>query len=233
MQKRNEDENMQILNALKDALRQFGSEYNIDFQRLQQITNIDEFRLFVTENCYQRKWKTCDWDILIKNEKQGNIFLFQVYNKDMPFPEDRIIELKQKYGEDYIEKPQKPRNKENLFTQYWRECLEDLLPHIHISPEIKIFYRWKKEDEDLLKKKIIDPQNPQIGGSRYKNDKIIAEFKMSFYPSKKSTADDIQNKLKAEFNDKEVSFIGIDRGENSLANYMILDKNGNIKYDQE
>lgn len=77
-----------------------------------------------------------------------------------------------------------------------------------MSPEIKIFYRIKKNEDELMKK-IHKPD--ELGSFRYREDKIIAEFRMNFYPAKKSTARNIQDKIQDEFANKEVSFIGIDR----------------------
>ena len=199
-----------------------------DLDAVVESGDISQFQLFVNENCYVKKWIHFDWQSIQDLDTTWEIFLFQLYTQDFPLPLDRVEKLKQEKGENYFDKPRKDPKKENLFTQYWRDCLESQLTHIHIAPESRLYMRPPKAEKELS---LRIGKEEFIGQHRFRESKIVGDFQLVFYPAKKSTVSEIHKKINTELSGEEISFIGIDRGEWSIANYMILDQYGHPRRD--
>jgi hypothetical protein len=190
-------------------------------QKIIDTGNIDGFRVFVNENCYRKEWQKTDWKAVSDLDAQDKILLFQLYSQDFAMDgdfamDDRDRNRTKKAGKDEI--------RENLHTRYWRDCLEKNLKHVHIAPESRIFLRPKKDQNDL---------GGDIGKLRFREEKITADFQLVLYPEKKITTVEANDAIVKKLTEAGVkAFIGIDRGEKSLANYMIVGLDGKTLLDE-
>ena len=190
------------------------SKLGYSFKPKGSYSNLEEFEKDINLQCYKQNWIDIDWSKLLEAEKKGEIKLFKIHNKD-------FSRSKRQYND----------RKNNLFTQYWLDLFENNNPHIRILPEIDL-YKKRKEYSVEEVKNIVTKRKGRIiklESNRFVEDKIYATFRLVFYPEQKMDNVSSFNQLVLDSNLNY--YLGLDRGENELVTYCLIDSNGKVVVD--
>lgn len=187
----------------------------------------------VLTECYECNFRPIDWNIVLKYVSEEKLYLFEIYSKD------------------FSEKSK--GNKPNLQTTYWEHVFQND-SSIQLCGGGELFFREKAISDD---KKIIHPANQPIyrrsdgkKESRFNHDiikdKRFTEEKYFFHipikinyqsPGQSFINGKVNLKLYTEINDlishiftqtDDIQFLGIDRGEQHLIYYSLVDAKGKI-----
>ncbi|MBI5401559.1 type V CRISPR-associated protein Cas12a/Cpf1 [Candidatus Wolfebacteria bacterium] len=174
---------------------------------------------------YSAKFISINEDIFKINER-GGLFLFKLNNKDF-----------------------RTTGMPNLHTQYFRLLFEQTTPTIlKLDSKIELFFRPKIKNLPIREKKdgeqmiFIDKRDKNkekkvLQNRRYAEDKLFLHLSVIQNFSKDKIKNDTKSikgyakKFNASINEKilsGVNIIGIDRGENNLAYYSVIDRVGKI-----
>ncbi|HOG15230.1 MAG TPA: hypothetical protein PK674_01455 [Candidatus Absconditabacterales bacterium] len=219
-----------LVSFLNEAITQLnkkveGGVFNwVPFNISNEFDDFAEFRKYVTKTCYITKWESISKQIIYDLDKKGILDFYQIYNKD--FAVDPYF-AKTERDKNRIKKDISIMGKQNLFTIYWESLFGDNSSNIRLNPESNLYVRPAKVVEE------ISDHNPNYETSklRYKENKIIGDFQLVFYPTKELPLDKLQKKILDEV-DKSYA-IGIDLGENSLATICLIDNEKRVVLDEE
>lgn len=202
------------------------SKFNIKFSETKTYESIDQFYRELEPQAYSIKYSNIEGDYIDELVNKGQLYLFQIYNKDFS-----------KFG----------KGKPNLHTMYWKalfdeENLKDVI--YKLNGQAEIFYR-KKSIEN--KRKVVHLKNEPISNKNPKNEKKESIFEYDIIKDKRYTLDKFQFHVpitlnfKAQGNDyinndvldylkhnPEVKIIGLDRGERHLIYLTLIDQKGKI-----
>ncbi|NUM51774.1 MAG: type V CRISPR-associated protein Cas12a/Cpf1 [Flavobacteriales bacterium] len=174
--------------------------------------------------CYECNYRPVNWNVILKNVADEEIYLFEIYSKDFS---------------------NKSTGTPNLQTKYWKHLFDDD-SSIQLCGGGELFFREKVELK--AEDKAIHPANEKIyrrsdgkkesifkhdivKNKRFINNKYFfhVPIKINYQaPSpKQARVNDVVNDNFTKVND--IQFLGIDRGEKHLIYYSLLDANGNIK----
>lgn len=195
--------------------------FGFDFSPTQDYEDISQFYKEVEQQGYKIWFSDISKDYIDECVKNGELYLFQLYNKDFsPYS----------------------KGKKNLHTLYWLnlfspENFEDTI--YKLNGEAELFFRPKS-----IKKHITHPKNQKI---KNKKDNSKSLFTYDLIKDKRFTENkyffhvpitiNFQEKEIFNFNKKVIEFlkdnadikiIGIDRGEKNLVYYSVIDQNGTI-----
>lgn len=204
------------INFCKRFLDSYTSCNYFDFSNLKdakEYNSLDEFYKDVDLKCYKLKWVSVNSEVINKAEIEGKIFRFQIKNKDWN-PESK--------------------GKKNLQTIFWNELFspENLSnPCYKLNGKAEIFQRPKTE---LLKKERIVTKKNKIllhGGAinkkRFTENKTFLHIPITInFGAKEITK--FNDYLTENLDPKKLNYLGIDRGENHLLYYCIVNTNGEI-----
>jgi len=165
----------------------------------------------VLKECFTMNFVSFSEEKLFESEKNGEIYLFEIYNKD--FSKRTAKNLS---------------SNENIHTSYWKTLfsLENCkLPVFALNADAEVFYRENQKDK--LFKKLDNKGKEVIDGKRYSENKIFfhVPITINYGKPKKMNFKDLMNQTIAE---KEFNIIGIDRGEKHLIYYSIINPKGEI-----
>lgn len=193
--------------------------YGFRFTDTPLYKNFDEFCVEVEQQGYGITFQDVPELYINKKIADGELYLFQIYNKDFsPFS----------------------KGKPNLHTIYWKLLFDEnnLRDVVYkLNGKAEIFFRKKSLNytEEKLKtghhaEKLKDKFSyPIVSNRRFAYDKfqfhvpIALNFKAS---EKDNINDDVFAYLK---NNHDVNIIGINRGERNLIYITLIDQQGNIK----
>ena len=205
-----------IINLLTKVIKKLGYE----FYQKNNYETLDDFAEDVNKQCYEIKWISFDWEKLLEGERQGKIKLFKIHNKD--FSRDK---------REYANK------KNNLFTEYWLDLFERNNQRIRILPEIDLYKKPKEKDDrgSPVKNSQGKELEGTIKGKRFRENKFYASFRLEFYPEpekKVFEVEEFNEELRESVKTEKKYFLGLDRGENELVTYCLIDEQGNIVLDE-
>jgi len=200
------------------------------FSSKEYYKTLDEFASDINLQCYKVAWKKIDWNKIIEGEELGKIKLFKIHNKD-------FSRIKRKYQ---LSEDKSKHRKNNLFTEYWLDLFEKNNKNIRLLPEIDLFKR-RKEFEEKDRKFIKTAKRSgekelknAIEKNRYYEDKFYASFRLQFYPEKISpTVEEFNDDIETKTKEVKKYFLGLDRGENELLTYCLIDDQNKIVIDKE
>ncbi len=200
--------------------------FDFTFTKTKEFRDSSEFYKEVAEQGYSLTYDRIKKSYIDEHVAKGNLYLFEIYNKDMsPYSKGRP----------------------NLHTSYWKllfahENLNDLV--IKLNGQAEVFFRPRS-----LKKKetAVHKANEAIENKNPLNAKKISRFNYDIIKDKRFTQDKfffhcpITLNFKSggfgKFNDKVIEFlrnnpdvciIGIDRGERHLLYYTVINQKGVI-----
>ncbi len=200
----------QWIDFCKDFLSKYPKtrSFPYKFKNSKDYNSLDEFYNDVNENSYHIDFNTkinkSELDKLIND---GGIYLFQIKNQD-------------------YNKNKKLKSKKNLHTIYWENVFKNVENRPKLNGGAEIFYRPALSPDKL--EKVKDRNNKEIiKNFRFSKEKFLFHVSIALNPNKKQI--DINKKVNDLLKqNKDVYFLGIDRGENHLAYYSLIDSNSKI-----
>jgi low affinity Fe/Cu permease len=174
------------------------------FQNAQDYPDVSTFYRDVQTQGYKLNFVAINNELLNKAESEGKIFRFQIKNKDWN---------------------PKATGSKNLQTIYWEQLFtpENLIkPCLKLNGEGEIFQRpasLKKE----LKKEGLD----SIVHKRFTEDKTFLHIPITLnFSSKEITR--YNDYLESNLDLTKINYLGLDRGENNLLYYCLVNSKGEI-----
>lgn len=211
--------------------------FQFKFSNTDTYSDISDFYNEVACQGYKVNFVQLDSSLVDEAVEKGDLYLFQIYNKD--FSKSKL--------NDTVGNP-------NLFTLYFNELFSDEnLKEVmyKLSGGASIYYRpavldvsnvaKHKKDEKLVNKNPLNPSEKTAKYTIYKDKRYTKE---GFYLSipitinygasvkafnQKVLNTEVRECLRA---DHSINIIGIDRGENSLVNFVVIDQKGRILHQE-
>lgn len=217
-----------IIDFFKESINKHEdwSKFDFKFSPTSEYEDISGFYREVEAQGYKLSFKKISSERINELINEGDLFLFQIYNKDFsPYS----------------------KGTPNLHTLYWkalfdRDNLEDIV--YKLNGEAEIFYRKSSISE---KDKIVHPANQDIANKNPLNEKKSSNFDYDIVKDRRYTVDKFQFHVPLTLNFKaqgkdninemmrkyikhsnDLHIIGIDRGERHLLYVSVIDLNGNI-----
>lgn len=200
--------------------------FGFNFSNTSDFEDTSAFYREVENQGYAISFDKIKETYIQKQVEQGNLYLFQIYNKDFS---------------EYS------KGKPNLHTLYWKALFEEAnLNNVvaKLNGEAEIFFRRHSINAS---DKVVHPANQAIDNKNPHTQKIQSTFKYDLVKDKRYTQDKfffhvpISLNFKAQgvskFNDKvngflkgnpDVNIIGIDRGERHLLYFTVVNQKGEI-----
>jgi len=223
----------------KVVISNYSSLYNVSNLNNKKFNSINEFNQYVENLMYSLIPTRISPDFIKEKISKGELYLFQIYNKD--FELDESIG-KEKFGEDFA--PVIMDGKNNLHTEYFKLLFNDSNlknPNgvvFKLSGGAKMFYRPATENLPIKKDRdgnIIKNKKGEnvIVGQRYKEDKYFLHLPiiLNFVNKGKNySINDMVNKAITNASDDQDKFriIGLDRGEKHLVYYSVINERQEI-----
>ena len=224
----NKNDLSKFISFYQDIAKKYWKEFDLQFKSCKEYQDISEFYHEVSSQGYKLSFDKIKENYIKEKVKTGELYLFQIYNKD--------------FSNQSAGKP-------NLHTNYFKllfdkDNLEDII--FKMNGQSEIFYRKasiKKEEVITHKEKIPisnkNPDNPKekstfnydlIKDKRFTEDKYFFHIPITLNFKKKSMTAKYFNQEVLNFlkDNKEINIIGIDRGERHLAYYTVIDQQKNI-----
>jgi len=251
-----------LIDFFKESLKKHEDwkVFDFKFSRTESYNDISEFYKEVLAQGYKLTFKNISANIIDKYVEKGNMFLFQIYNKD--FAEGT-------------------KGRKNMHTMYWNaafseENLEDVV--IKLNGEAELFYRDKSNIEKIVHKKGTMLVNRTYTDGKPLPDRIHKEISDYYSGKKGELSSDAKKQIdktrafeahydiikdrryledKVHFhipltlnfkageekeinrmviekfiNDKDTHIIGIDRGEKNLIYVSVINRKGEIVYQE-
>lgn len=220
----------QLINFFKDNINEYkvkpNDEYgwevfDFKFSPTTSYEDISQFYKEVDQQGYKIWFKDISKTYIDDCVDKGEVYLFQIYNKDFSIHS---------------------KGKKNLHTLYWQEIFshENIEDTIYkLSGKAELFFRRASIKENITHPKNQKIQNKQKGGEalfvydlikdrRYTKNKYFFHVPISINFKARDTFNfdkKVRNFLKDNNN---TNIIGIDRGERNLAYYIVIDQKGKI-----
>lgn len=217
-----------LIDFYKEAIDKYEewSVYNFKFSDTEEYNDISDFYREVEKQGYKVSFKRISAAYIDRQVEEGNLYLFQIYNKD--------------FSEYSNGKP-------NLHTLYWKMLFDETNlrnPIYKLNGEAEVFYR-----KGSIERKVthpanvpIDNKNPDTAKKKEKSvfaydlikDRRFTEDKFQFHvPITMNFINRGISKINTSVNEKihdadEIYCIGIDRGERHLLYYSVINSKGQI-----
>jgi len=222
----NENDLAEFIAYYQQRTIEYFDKYEFKFRAPNEYRDFKEFTDHVTSQGYQVVFKPICGDYIDSLTQNGELYLFQIYNKDFsPYS----------------------KGKPNLHTLYWKALFEEAnLNNVvaKLNGEAEIFFR---RHSIKASDKVVHPANQAIDNKNPHTEKTQSIFEYDLVKDKRYTQDKfffhvpISLNFKAQgvskFNDKvngflkdnpDVNIIGIDRGERHLLYFTVVNQKGEI-----
>ena len=224
----NIDDCHKYIDFFKESIEKHDEWRNFDFKfsPTEEYEDISGFYREVEAQGYKVNFKNVSADKIMQLVDEGDLFLFQIYNKDFS---------------EYS------KGTPNLHTLYWKMLFdEDNLKDVvyKLNGDAEVFYRKSSiREED----KIVHPAKQDIENKNPLNEKKQSNFDYDIIKDRRYTMDKFQFHVPLTFNFKAIGrtnineltrkyikntddlhIIGIDRGERHLLYVSVIDMNGRI-----
>ena len=216
------EKSIKLINYYKQVLKRhsekYAEKYNIKFKESEEYGGIGHFNDHVQKQIYKVKFTGIDKNYIDKKIENGELFLFQIYNKD--FSENK-----------------KKNSSENLETIYFKELFskENLEnPIFFLGANAEVFFRDAIEKKKQKTKK---DNNGKIvtDKKRFSKNTILFHVPIQINYGKgdsKNLNKEINNYISKSLKDKNlenIKILGIDRGEKHLLYYSLINDKGEIE----
>ena len=218
-----------LIDFFKDSIAKHQDWKNFDFKfsDTEKYNDISEFYREVEKQGYKITFKNYSANYIDELVRIGDLFLFEIYNKDFS---------------EYS------KGRPNLHTLYWKALFdEENLKNIvyKLNGQAEIFFRkaslklsdtaihpknqFIKNKNELNEKKESIFSYDLIKNRRYTVDKFQfhVPITMNFINDKVNNINEIVNTSLKELN--QINIIGIDRGERNLLYVTVINENGEIQ----
>ncbi len=199
----------ELIDFYKTALNKYEdwSCFKFSFKPMSEYKDISQFYNEVEKQGYKLGFIDVNKTELDKMVKDGRVYLFEIKNQDS-------------------NDGKKDGHKNNLHTMYWDSLFDEVENRPRLNGGAEIFYR-KALSADKLKEKIGKNGKKIIENFRFSKEKFLFHVPITLNSCSKAGAmnDLVKEKIS---NNKDVRFLGIDRGEKHLAYYSLVDKDGKL-----
>ena len=223
----NRDDLAKFVDYYKKCAKEYWKLANFDFKDSGKYKTFKEFTDDVDRQVYSIKFDDISTDYINKKVEKGELYLFQIYNKD-------------------FSSEKKSKGKDNLHTLYWKSLFEEKnLSNVvtKLDGGAEIFFRpasikyteeerQKGHHSENPKKKF---NYPILKDRRYSQDKYLFHVPIALNPwpitlnHGKSQSVKLDQKINEFLKDNpEINIIGIDRGEKHLLYYSVINQDGKI-----
>lgn len=199
-----------LVDFYKSALNKYEDWkcFNFSFKPTSEYKDISQFYSEVEKQGYKLNFVAVNKTELDKLVTQGKIYLFEIKNQDS-------------------NSGKKDGHKNNLHTSYWKTLFENIENRPKLNGEAEIFYR-KALPTDKIKEKYGKDGKKIIENFRFSKEKFLFHVPITLNFCLKDEG--INNLVKEKISqNKNVHFLGIDRGEKHLAYFSLVDINGQCK----
>ncbi|OGD68774.1 type V CRISPR-associated protein Cpf1 [Candidatus Campbellbacteria bacterium RIFCSPLOWO2_01_FULL_34_15] len=192
----------------KDFLSKYDSTKDFDFSILRKTKDyksLDEFYVDVAKITYKISFTPVSESYIDQKNKNGELYLFEIYNQDF---------AKGKMGA------------KNLHTLYFEnvfspENISKNFP-IKLNGNAELFFRPKSIESKKEKRNFV---REIVNKKRYSEDKIFFHCPITLNRETGSIYR-FNNYVNNFLSENNINIIGVDRGEKHLAYYSVIDKNG-------
>jgi CRISPR-associated protein Cpf1 len=218
-----------LIDFFKESIRKHEewSQFDFHFSDTETYEDISGFYREVEQQGYKITFKDIDREYINELVENGQLYLFQIYNKDFsPYS----------------------KGTPNLHTLYWKmlfspENLEKVV--YKLNGQAEIFYRKKSIEDGEI---ITHEANVPIANRYPYAEKKTSVFSYELTKDRRFTVDKFQFHVPITINfqsegetrinqrvraaiheEKDMHIIGIDRGERNLLYLVVIDLQGNIK----
>lgn len=201
------------INFCKDFLAVYPSSQFFDYSSLKKTSeyrSIDEFYTDVDFLSYKILFQNISEEYIERKNQDGELYLFQIKNKDWNDGSTGIKNLHTLYFE-------------NLFSD--ENISQNFI--FKLNGQAEIFYRPRTSKEKLGTKK--DGKGKEVvNHKRYNEDKTFFHVPMTL--NRETGKSFYFNRNLNEFlaNNSDINIIGVDRGEKHLAYYSVINQNQEI-----
>lgn len=201
-----------LIDFYKDCLKKYNGWRCYDFKNIKSTKeyneNIGEFFADVARDGYKIFFQDISENYISEKNKNGELYLFEIYNQDFAKGKTGNKNLHTLYFE-------------NLFSN---ENISKNFP-IKLNGQAELFFRPKSIEVKPEKRKF---PREIVSKKRYSEDKIFFHCPITLNRETGSIFrfNDYVNNFLA--NNKDINIIGIDRGEKHLAYYSVIDQNKKI-----
>jgi CRISPR-associated protein Cpf1 len=222
----------ELINFFKDSINKHEDwkNFNFKFSDTNSYEDLSGFYREVEHQGYKIHFENIDENYINELLNKGELYLFQIYNKDFSAAS---------------------KGKHNLHTIYWKALFDESnLKNVFykLNGQAEIFFRKKsiKEQHIVTHKANIaipakNPNTPKnsntftfdlIKDKRYTIDKF--QFHVPITLNFKASGGNYfnQNVLQYLKNNPDIKIIGLDRGERHLIYLSLIDQNGNILHQE-
>ena len=201
----------ELIDFYKSELRKYPSlnesyqtMFGFIFSDTSKFESIDQFYSEVELQGYKIGFVPVDKDKILKLVDDGKIYLFEIKNQDSNLGK-------------------KDNHKQNLHTIYWNAVFNNAFNKPKLNGKAELFYRPAVKEDKMVKK--VDKNGKEIlENYRFFKEKFLFHCPLTLNFCIKSK--NFNNRVNKELANKDVSVLGIDRGEKHLAYYYLIDKNG-------
>jgi len=194
----------------KEYLKCYDSCAYFDYSHLKESSDYESIDMFyrdIDRASYSTKFVDINKDVLYEMCEKGQIYLFQIYNKDFA---------------------EKKKGKDNLETMILKNLFSSTL--IKLNGGAGLFYREKSIDVEYDKERNKDKGFGIIKNKRYSEDKFFFHFSVTInFGTSSAKIEDFNKAINESLCQGDYHILGIDRGEKHLIYYSLIDSNGMIK----
>jgi len=195
----------------KNFLHKYESTKHFDFnffKKTDEYNSLDEFYNDIDKLSYKIDFINVSESYISQKNKNGELYLFEIYNQD--FAEGKT-------------------GLKNLHTMYFEGLFSEDNFHqnfpLKLNGGAEIFFRPKSIEEKKVKRNF---SRDVIENKRYTKDKMFLHFPIALNRGKGKSISFNTNVNNFLSNNSNINILGIDRGEKHLAYYSVLDQNGSI-----
>lgn len=201
-----------LISFYRDCLELYPGWQFYDFSNVRQPneynTNISEFYSDIAKSGYRIWFEKVSKKYIEEKNTLGELYLFQIYNKDFSLKSSGSKNLHTLYFEKLFSK----ENSDAEFT-------------IKLNGEAEIFYRPKSLELTSEKRNF---KREVINKKRYTENKIFFHVPITLNRISQNS-----NKVNVQINDyiannTDINIIGVDRGEKHLVYYSVINQAGKI-----
>ncbi len=211
-----------LIDFFKEALQKHPDwkHFNFHFLPTEEYQDISGFYRDVEQGGYKISWENVSEEYITEKNQSGELYLFQIKNKDWN---------------------EKASGRKNLHTIYFENLFSvenktENFP-LKMNGEAELFHRPKAIEVKKVNraKKNKDSSHDIIEKKRYTRDKSFFHLPVTFNRNAGSKTPFQFNKKINEFlaNNPDIKILGIDRGEKHLAYYSLIDQKGNTVLDED
>jgi len=204
----NREDFEKYVDYLKVCALGYWKGYNLEFSPTSTYKNISDLTREIDNKGYKTWFEGVSENFITDKNNSGELFLFQIYNKDFSNKSTGTKNLHTLYFEELFSQT----NTNNNFT-------------FKLNGQAEIFYRPKSLDAVAERRRF---KREIISKKRYSENKIFFHVPITLNRVSKNTYGFNVEINKFLANNPDINIIGVDRGEKHLAYYSVINQQEEI-----